>query len=224
MKTMLLTAALVAFASTAAGAVLIQIDDFDTPQGAVVDTTADGVANSAPQANYTLNGNAFSRDLSISLLPGFLAPAEVEAEVTAGVLDISNGVGDDSTTVVRYSMDSLIDNIAAIGAISDLAFLFQVIESDANPITIGAVLNGVDLGNFFVPANTFNQVLSFDIPNSSLVGGDLVLTINGEPGYDLALEALGLLVNETVVEAPAPAAIALFGFGVLGLGLARRRG
>ena len=219
MTKFLIGVAVLALSATSANAVIIQIDDFDTDQGPIADGTTDGVPVTAPTVTYSVGGNSFDRDLSINLLSA-LPPEESEAEVVDGVLDISNGVGDDSTTVVTYDVSSLVDDVAALGPILDLAFLFEVIQSDANPITIGAVLNGVDLGVFNLPANVTNEILSFAIPDESLVGGDLVLTINGAPGYDLALEALGLEVNQDV---PAPAMLGLFGLGLAGIGLARRR-
>ena len=220
---LLLTAAMLLASASAAHAVVIQIDDFATDQGPVTDLTVDGVAVSTGEAVFDVNGNSITREITVNLLEG-REPVQNSVEVTDGVFDITSGSGDDIEVVTTWDVSSLQDDIEAIDNISSIAFLFNVIESDANPVTIAASLNGLLLGSFDLPGNLLDEVIVFAFDPATTVTGDLVLTINGEAGYDLTLESLGLLVNEPDPnQVPAPAALGLFGLGLFGLAAAGRR-
>lgn len=205
--------------TASAHAALIPIDEFLDAQIAE-DVTVDGNAVTAADVTYEIGGNTITRGLSVNLVTA-LNPGISTAQVVDGVLDIRNGAGDIGVVTLTYDVDELTDDVLALEPVTSLAFLFNVVNSDANPITIGATLNGVLLDTFVLPGNLENTLIDFGFNNAADVQGDLVLTITGDRAYDLVLDALGLLVNQRI-ETPAPAGVALFGLGLLALGLRRR--
>lgn len=219
MKTLLIGASALFLASTSAHAATILIDDFATPQGPVTDSTADGSAVTSAPMMITVGGNTISRTLMINLI-STVPPEEAEAEVASGLFDLNLGTGDDAEARLIYNVDALSDDFAALGELSNLALLVEVIAADGTMKTIEAILNGTTIGVFNLPdLITTPTMLTFDLDESIAVGGTLEFVFNGSPGYDVALRVLGF--EATAV--PAPAALGLFGLGLAAVGFARTR-
>lgn len=221
MKKNILSAALATLLTfSTADAVVITVDDFATPQGPISDLTANGIAvtNLIALAGLPVT----NRELSIDALGTTSAPITNRAEVIVGILDVENGVGDDSQVMVTWNLSPNIFPFAVINA----GFRFNVDQSDGNPTDVSLFIGATNLGNFAIPGNTINQILDFAL-NPALVaavnaGGALKLTVNGDPGWDLALRQLDLTFNEQTV-IPEPGTISLLGLGLLGLGWSYRR-
>lgn len=220
MKALLLTlAAGIAISTSAANAAVILIDDFSFNQGPLSDQTRNGIARTTGPVVITSGPNMFRRTLSINLLQR-RAPIQDQIIVANGELDISNGTGERTEARVIYDdienlNDDLPDNI------TDLAFSFLVIESDANPVNIELLLNGASLGDFDIAPNTFNQVVTFGVNPNIVFDGVLEFIVNGSLGYDVAFGDFNLIFNQDDV--PAPGMLGLFGLGLVALGARRRR-
>lgn len=224
MKNLLLGASVLLLASATAHAqTTVLIDDFNTDQAPVSDTTTGNGPEESGPVSVVVDGNTIDRTISIDLLD-FLDPPEAEIEIAGGVLDLNLGVGDDAEGRLLYNIDSLSDDFDDLGTLTDLALVVEVVAADGTFKTIEAILNGTSLGEFALPDLVevgSPQTLSFDIDPTSDIGGDLEFVLNGEPGYDIAFNFFAFAT--TAEQVPAPAALALFGMGLVGLGLARRR-
>jgi MYXO-CTERM domain-containing protein len=212
MKNKVLAALLLA-AGVSANAAVITLDDFSEDQGPVTDTTTSG----GDERNEITLGNGIDREIRVDLDTA-IAPPQATAQVTAGILDVTNGTGDDSDVEIRW--DSIPGGLVPTGA-TNVNFFFGVVASDANPTSVTFSLGGVNLGTFSIGPNTFSQTIPFAIDAALLnAGGELELEINGQPGWDLALDSFGVSFDEPAA-APLPGTLALLGLGLLGL--ARRK-
>lgn len=200
----------------AANALIIPIDPFDIPDGPLSDTTVNGVGRSTP--DIVINDLGITRRLFINLLARS-GRIQDSVEISDGELDINNGTGERTEVRLIYG------NFDAINAelpeeITSLAFLFEVVESDANDLSVELRVDNMSLGLFEVPGGAMNEILRFEIPLDTVFGEDFRVIINGQAGYDATFALLGLEVGTPV---PAPAMLGLFGLGLVALGARRRR-
>ena len=207
----LIAAAFGALLSAGAHAGFVAIDDFNSGDQSIV-LTAAGSTDTLTNAQRTLSAT----------LNSATPPIGSTASVSFGILDVTNGGGETSVVSVGWN---LTPDIVPAGA-SNLQFLFTVIESDRNPMSIGFSLNGLQVFSEAIPGGTQNRDVAFGIADDLLnVGGFLELTLTGTVGWDLSLDSIGLnfidpeTPNPTV---PEPISLALVGLGLAGIAGVRR--
>ncbi|MGB3721871.1 MAG: PEP-CTERM sorting domain-containing protein [Pacificimonas sp.] len=227
----LLTAALTAAAlSSAASAVTILVDDFETA------TTPDPLIAMIPGVTAVsgptvVPPNGFERTVSLTVnknrSPG--NSNEVRADVHSGLFDIGAESGVSYTTAISYSVGSFFADLPGTGATGTLDI--HVNFADGNPRTFALELNGVetDSDRFFdfidgsaaFPEQT--RRLAFNV--ADLTGADVfTLKITGSAGFDTTLTMLEIdIPQDPAQNIPAPGALALMGLGLLGVASARRR-
>lgn len=199
LKKLLLTA----FASISlASAGTLVFDDFSAAQGPIVNSGSSTVGN---------------RTITLTDLGG-TAPVSHEVAVTSGVLDVTNGTGDDSQVVISWAIPAALSIPAGS---TNLKISFVVIGSDGNPTSIQ--LGGVASGNFAIPGNTSNQTVEFAISGPPVGPGALTLTIDGAAGWDLTLDSIGFSWTDPTSTIPEPASFAMIGLGLASLALIRRK-
>ncbi|MFN3591019.1 MAG: PEP-CTERM sorting domain-containing protein [Thermaurantiacus sp.] len=223
-RLLLATAAFGLLASPAMAAVIVTVDNYATAQGPVEDLVLGGGGVSSGTTSYTLGAHTYDREFSVELL-AFLAPVQAQAEVVSGVFDILNGTGERSEVILTYTIPASLEAFKnSITNVTGLAFFFDLVARDLNPITISATLNGNSLDPV-IPPLAGPGIYRFDVPIGA-IDGTLEFTFNGDPGYDITIDNLRLWIgrnNEPFDPTPAPAALGLFGLGLAGLAMARRR-
>lgn len=180
----------------------LSLDDFSVAQGPLTNTSSSGA---------TAIGGGISRTLSLTSLGG-VAPIAHKMEVIAGILDMTNGIGDDSVMVLSYDLPLL---GVPMGA-TNLQIVLTVVASDGNKSDV--VLGGIGAGFANIPGNTMNVAYNFGIAGPPVGPGNLSFTFNGDAGWDLAVDS----VNLTWSDVPEPSTYAMMGAGLLALALRRR--
>lgn len=204
-------------AASMAQAATAVIDNFDAPDINKLSTTV-GNTNTATDA---------VRTASITLLQG---PANgsgssltigSQTYPRVGALEIDNASLRQSLINVSWS---LADLLPADTASANL--VFEVVESDGNPVTLDFMLNNASFISYVVAPNTTNSPVSLALSAAQFGALDnslLTLRISGFIGYDLTLDNLGVSYEVTPVPEPRTYALMLAGLAALGFVAARRR-
>jgi MYXO-CTERM domain-containing protein len=205
------------FALGNAHALFLSVDEFENPDVFIFDT----VKGAAPDAVYTdairtithswdtgAVSNGFGQQSGV-IMGGNTTPP--------GSLSMYNGVGQNSHVTLEWSL--VAGFVPSTGPVS---FFFNVVGSDAVPVTISYALNN----GAFTNVATFNQVVPPNVPfavpltdaqrDDLALGGTLELKFQGDAGWDFAIDSFGFQVSE-------PASLALAGLALLGAGAATRR-
>ncbi len=217
MKTLALTvlSSALLFSTQSFATTFVNIDDFNSGDQSVSDLTVGGGGNS--------NTNAI-RSLAIELLAA-APPVSSGASVSFGVLDVTNGTGEDSRVTAAWNIATglLPANATNVG------FFFSVVASDGNPTALDFAFNGNPLASFNIDPNTTNQNVSFGLTPAQIAlasaGGSLSLTINGAAGWDLTIDSFGFSFEPVTPpgNVPEPAAFALIAAGLAGLGIRKKK-
>jgi hypothetical protein len=213
-----ITAALAAaFAVGNANALVILIDDFNSPDLTVIDQAGGGATVVGPTLP---NGRTVSHELLAGTndLGGSGSIVKIgTVAFPAGSLEMANANLRDSEVKVTWTLAAGLVLDSSNGPAS---FLFDVLASDGNPTTAELFFNNVSIGLFVIPGNTFNLPLAYGVSaatqNLMNAGGTMTLAINGATGWDMSLDSFGVTI-------PEPTSLALVGLALLGAGVASRR-
>lgn len=237
-------AGLAASAPSAAVLVKVDIDDFNvgtqcigtystsSQLSSVRSTFCPAATQSGTSASTTQTGLPTSeviggsRELSYSLLAS-VSPVQSSTRVDASVgqLIINNGTGEKTDSRVSWVLPAGL--LPTTGTITDFQFHLALVSKDGNPLSAEMLLGGSSLGVYSLPSGqvTTLQDLYFSTSFSSInAGGALVLKLVGDPGWDANIDNFGFQYQYTPpsTSVPAPATLALFGLGALGLYRRRR--
>ena len=207
-------------AVSAAQAVPILIDDFNSPDMVVIDQIGGG-ATVVNSPGLIPNSRFVSHELlsGINTLTGDGSKVTIgSATFPAGSLEVANSSGRDSEVKVGWTIPAGLVPAVGSGGVASMAV--TVVESDGNPTSLELFVNNVSQGTFFIAGNTSNDtnyfLLSAAAQNALAGGGQLMLVINGDTGWDLTLDSFG-------IEVPEPGSMALVGLALLAGGAASRR-
>lgn len=208
MKKALLCCALAGAMSTAQAGVFI-IDDFNTGD--------QSLSNSI--LGSTVSDNNGIRTLSTTLTAA-TQPIRSEAIVSNDHLDIMNGVGENSVVSVLWSLPP----ITLPANITNLSFIFEILDSDGNPTNVSIKLNSSTIFTSAIPANAQGLVSSVPI-SAALIsgGGTFELLISGAAGWDMSIDAFGISWTDPTPSVPEPASATLAALGLATLAALRKR-
>lgn len=199
------------FFNASVHASIIVIDDFSVGQHSAKDSKMDGLAVSTTNAARTLSHNLLSLDL----------PAQSEAKVSYGNLDITNGTGENSKVAVSWLLKTEL-----LSGASNAAFDFTALRTDGNPTNLKFLLNNAELVEFGIPANT-NKSASFALTSDQLLaingGGTLALEISGASGWDLGMDAISFSTDNQAASVPEPTLMGLVGISLTALSFAHKK-
>ncbi|MBV7257946.1 PEP-CTERM sorting domain-containing protein [Pacificimonas sp. WHA3] len=216
--------------ASAATAVVIILDDFETEfagqpyatSGAVVQTTD----------TITVDGNTFDRTASLLVdnnVNG--APAMAQFRTDTGNFILSSDTGVSAVATLEYDLGAILFD-AQTGSATGILRLQE--EFADRPRTYIFTLNGVavDTNEQLIDTELgFPKIIELNFDTANLTGNDILgITIDaGVAGrslgdaLDLELSFLNIEIPDVPVSVPAPGVLSLLGLGLLGLGLSRRR-
>lgn len=229
-------AALLAFGTvTAANASVVVLDTFDYTPPVVLEVNAGTVVDSTVRDDI----NVFDADVRYTLSyvsgPSALDSSAVSFDNSGdGVLSYSN----DDFMVSQLTMDYSSFNGTPTGPIdltvggSMSSFYFDILSSDLGfdiSVTVGSNL-GANLSNFTTTSSSVNSLTHemIDFSSFAAVGafGDVDFTVvdfvsilltTTEVGSDLTITEFGL------TSVPEPTSLAIFGLGLVGFALSRKK-
>lgn len=193
----------------------LTLDDFSVAQGP-------GALSGSGSAAAVAIGGGVTREQALTSIPGGVAPTEHSLSSTGGaggILDITNGLGDDSTVVITYSLPGAL--AIPVGA-TNVQLTLLIVGSDGNPtsVTLGGTA-GVS-GAFAIPGNTVGQTVPFGV--TIPVGpGTITMTFDGSAGWDLGIDSIGFSWTDPQTTVPEPGTYAMIGLGLAGLAFLRRK-
>ncbi|MEZ5403935.1 MAG: PEP-CTERM sorting domain-containing protein [Bryobacteraceae bacterium] len=189
-----------------------QIDDFSTDQGPISTAVVPDTVTDGP----TGIGGTITRELVLNTLAALLPP-EFTVQVSFGTLDITNGSGDDSQVRVIYEIPAIMIPAGA----TNVGLFLEIVQSDGNPTDVMVSGTAGASGSFFIPGNTMNQIVHFNIPAASFGPGSIILEFDGAPGWDLTVDSLGVNWDDPS-RVPEPGTTALLGLGLAAVAFVRR--
>ncbi len=186
---------------------MLTIDSFGDDQGPI------STGSNGPVA---VSDAADDRTLTITPIAS-VPPIDRSVSVSFGVLDVTNGGGEDSQVVVAYTIPALAIPVGA----TNVQFFLTIVQSDGNPTAVA--LGGVATGNFNIPANTLNDTVLFPVGGVAFGPGSLTLTFDGATGWDLTADSFGVQWTDPRTGIPEPGSMILLGMGGIAIGILRRR-
>ncbi len=213
----LVAAAAAALFAGNASALVVLVDNFDSPDLYMFDGTLGGGAVSA---GPTLpNGRTVTHELLVgpATQTGNFSNVRIGSTTfPVGILAVANEPSINSEATVTWTLPA---NLVPLSSVTPASLLFEIVFSDLNTtfeLYAGATLVGV----FNIPASTTNLPVSFGLTPAQqdllAVGSTMSIHLNGPTGWDLQLDSIGFVL-------PEPTSMALAGLALLGAGLASRR-
>lgn len=214
------------FAVGSAQALVIQIDDFNSPFSSVFDT-AGGDLVAASSSNAVGGGN-LATNRAISNLVTTAATVNATGTLSSigtgpspnffpAALNVANAPGVNSINTVNWTLPA---SVIPAGPVS---FLFSVVFADngvAGVTQLDFMMGATALTTIFIPNTALPTDYSFALSaaETALIaaGGMLNMTITGSNSYDISFDTIGLVI-------PEPASLALVGLALLGAGVVSRR-
>jgi PEP-CTERM motif len=218
--------------NNASYASIVVVDDFSTNHAELKDTNiaiGTDVSSTVNLINLQPNPATLTRTLSHDLIAS-TGTIDSAARVAFGALEAINGSGENS--IVNLEWDIKTDVFGNDPATA--AFLFNVIDSDLNPVNIsfsfkemgGSVFNALPQASFDI-TNAHNTPLAFVMNATDLgiinKGGILKLNIAGVKDWDLTLDMFGFDYTSAAPSVPEPGMMGVLTLSLAGLGLMRRK-
>jgi len=216
------------FALGSAQAVVVTIDNFNSPFSRAFST---GTGNTASATTAVTGGLATGRTITNTITTAAVAnPTGTLSSIAVGpspnffanALNVANANGIQSTNTIEWTLDP-VATAAALATSAPVSLFFDVIASDngfpASNTILQFTLNGNPLQTFGIPNSgpaQYSFLLSMANRAALSAGGALRVSITGAPGYDFSLDTFGL-------DLPEPTSVALVGLALLGAGVASRR-
>ncbi len=198
----LLIATLASISLASAGT--LTFDDFSTDQALI---------------NISGSSTVGPRTITLNDLGG-AGTIQHTVEVAGGILDVTNGTGDDSEVVVLWDVPAAL--AIPVGS-TNVQITLVVIQSDGNPTDLS--LSGIASGNFAIPGGiNVPTPVAFNVAGPPVGPGSLTLKLNGAPGWDLAIDSVGFSWTDPVTTAvPEPATFGFIGLGLVAVPFLRRK-